>query len=139
MQTLESTPIVIPEGYLIKSVRLTKAGIAKVEEHFNYFYRGGWAVEELRADEEDFFFGDNYYLYATVRLEDWVAEIEEAAAALEMAPACQFDDAKPIYFVEGVDYTVQMMSLEAYDLECLADDLNKLHEVMQEEMTRLGW
>jgi hypothetical protein len=125
MQTLESTPIVIPEGYLIKSVRLTKAGIAK--------------VEELRANENDFFFGDNYYLYATVRLEDWVAEIEEAAATLEMAPACQFDDAKPIYFVEGVDYTVQMMSLEAYDLECLADDLNKLHEVMQEEMTRLGW
>ena len=133
MQTLETTPIVTPEGYFISNVKLTAAGRAKFEQAFTYWYRGGYVNDVIERNSDE-----STWEYAHVSLADWISEIEGDATIMEMAPACRIGN-EEIHFLRDVDYIVEMRSFEADKLAMLAEQLNALHDTMQAEMDRLGW
>jgi hypothetical protein len=126
MQTLDFTQITAPEGFFVSDVKLTKAGIAKLEAFIDEFY--------------DF---DNWGQYAVA---DAAFDVQCDAINTESEPMFMIraersltEKTEVLRFVRDRDYTVEMTSFEADKLAKLARNLNDLHNTMQEEMSRLGW
>lgn len=138
MQTLETRAIVEPEGWYLTGVALTKSGLQKVQDAFEWHYRGGWAIAEDRNAIHDPFFGDKYFEYSSGEWKDWALDIESEALGGLHHPIAKFND-EIVEFVEGVDYVLSFQNFESDRLERLAYELNALHDTMQEEMNRLGW
>lgn len=124
MQTLEIfVPIVTPHDFYVSNVTLTKAGIKKLEDHHNDFYVKDW----------------NY------SLESAIDDVESEALSMESDPVFFVPAKRSVTrndevfrFVRDVDFTVEMKSFQAYRLERLAEELNKLHEIFEQELDRLG-
>lgn len=133
MQTLESTRITALEGYFVSNVKLTAAGRAKFEQSFIYWYRGGYVNDVIQYNDDE-----STWEYPGVSVDAFIQDIECDATSMEMAPACMIGD-EEIFFVRDVDFIVEMQSFESYRLAKLAKELNDLHEVMEEELNRLGW
>lgn len=134
MQTLETNAVIVPEGYFLSAVTLTKVGQEKIEDVFNYHYRGGWAKEQGIRDWDS----DRFYERSVGSVEDWFDDIESDALAGEMHPVCKIEN-DIVKLVQGIDYFFEFKSWQVWELEQIAKGLNELHEVMQEEMNRLGW
>lgn len=132
MQKLESTPIIAPEDYFVYEIKLTAAGRAKFEESFNYWYRGGYVNDTVQGSNDE-----STWEYASVSADGFIYDLECDAISMEMAPACRIGD-EEIFFVENVDYIVEMKSFESANLERLARELNELHSIMEQELNRLG-
>ena len=133
MQTLDTNAVIVPEGYFLSAVTLTKAGREKVEDVFHYPYRGGWAKEQGISD-----WNSDLYFENVGSVEDWFDDIESDALAGEMHPVCKIQN-DFVKLVQGIDYFFEFKSWQVWELEQIAKGLNELHEVMQEEMNRLGW
>ena len=118
MQTLESTPIIAPEGYFVYDIRLTEAGRAKVEQAWEHWNNTTWE-----------FIGHKW--------ENCVYDIECDAISMECEPACKIGN-EVINFVRDIDFVVEMRSFEAANLERLAKELNELHSILEQELNRLG-
>lgn len=141
MQTLETREIVEPQGYYLKGVYLTKAGRAKAESLYDYAYHGGWASDQLGkypscADHNDTF-EESYYIKAPGTLEELISDIESQATQGLEHPVLKMEGYSDD-LIEGVDYVIEFVSIEAFDLELLATRLNELHEIMEQELNRLG-
>lgn len=117
MQTLERA-IIEPEGWYFIETKLTAAGRKKVEE----FHASSFAKSEAE-------------LYSA---EDFCADIETNSTDQLLHPVCKTPDFY-INLVHGVDYVLEFQCKEAFELALIAKGLNDLHDVMQEEMARLGW
>jgi len=117
MQTLETRKIIEPQGYYLKDVCLTKAGRKKSEGIF-------WCAYEGWEDVPSF--------------ERMINDVEHEATACLQHPILEIEGYEyPL--TEGVDYVVEFISIEAFNLQLLAERLNELHEVMEHELNRLGW
>lgn len=138
MQTLESTPVIVPTGYMLWDVKLTASGREKVTAAFEYWYRGGWKLEDNPAAANDFFFNDKYVIKGFGTAEDWIHDIEYDALGGESHPVCVIEG-RNVPLVQGIDYYFEFKSWQVWELEKIAQGLNDLHEVMETEMDRLGW
>jgi hypothetical protein len=121
MQKLEIT---WTDDYFLSNVKFTKAGLAKFEDWFLNHKAEYWNVD----------------------FDEIVKDCAGDAVGGECEPFCVLDnpysyDNKPhrIDFVKDVDYVLEFESFESYRLKRLAYELNRLHNVMQSEMQRLGW
>lgn len=138
MQTLDPRPIFEPEGWYFIGVTLTKAGRKKVQDAFEWHYRGGWAIDEDSRVLDDDFFSDKYCNeHAGCSWEDWADDIEGNATGGMYHPVYKFGD-EIVEFVENVDYVIEMQSKEAFELALLAKRLNEMHEVFSAELDRIG-
>ena len=149
MRTLESTPIATPAGHYIYDISLTKAGRAKLEQAIEYWYNGGYAIENGWTNAYDF--DSEFFLYSHASLDDWVLDLESEAASLEVHPACRFEEygaIQDIHFVEGIDYVIEFRTLasikrvdstELDQLKRLTAILEETHTVFEKELNRLGW
>lgn len=123
MQKLEFIPIIAPEGFFVSDVKLTKAGIQKLDSFMSDFY--DWLQYPIK---------------------DAVFDVECDALNMESEPMFVItanrsitDQTESLRFVRDIDFTVEMTSFQADELARLARNLNDLHNTMQEEMNRLGW
>ena len=137
MQTLETNAVIVPEGYFLSAVTLTAAGRQKVTDAFEYHCRGGWVLEQNPAAINDFFFADKYNSGCGTAA-DWIDDIESDAYTSESHPVCKIEG-QIVELVQGIDYFFEFKSWQVWELERIAKGLNDVHEVMQEEMQRLGW
>lgn len=119
IKTLESTPIVCPEGWFVYDIRLTEAGRAKVQREWEYLEATSWQ-----------FIGRSW--------EGCVDDIECDALSMEMEPACRFGN-EIVNFIRDVDFVVEMRSFEADRMARIASIIEDTHKTMQSEMNRLGW
>lgn len=133
MQKLDTNAVIAPENYFLSAVTLTMSGREKIEDVFNYHYRGGWAKEQGISD-----WNSDLYFENVGSVEDWFDDIESDALAGEMHPVCKIQN-DFVKLVQGIDYFFEFKSWQVWELEQIAKGLNELHEVMQEEMNRLGW
>lgn len=122
MQTLDFTPITAPEGFFVSDVKLTKAGIAKLEAFIDEFYEGQYAIKDAVFDVQCDALNTESEPIFIVRVERSLT-----------------DQTEVLRFVRDRDFTVEMTSFEADKLARLARNLNDLHDTMQAEMSRLGW
>jgi hypothetical protein len=109
MQTLEKTPIIVPEGYFLEGVIFTQAGRKKVADAFG-----------------------------TLSINEDVFDAEHEAYWTESHPVVEVDG-EIVPLVHGIDYFFQFKAWQVWELERIAKGLNDAHEAMQEEMERLGW
>jgi hypothetical protein len=119
IQTLESTPIVCPEGWFVYNIIFTEAGRAKVQREWEYLNSTSWQ-----------FIGRSW--------EGCVNDIECDALSMEMEPACRFGN-EIVNFIRDVDFVVEMRSFEADRMARIASIIEDTHKTMQSEMNRLGW
>jgi hypothetical protein len=119
IQTLESTPIVCPEGWFVYNIIFTEAGRAKVQREWEYLEATSWQ-----------FIGRSW--------EGCVDDIECDAISMEMEPACRFGKDE-IRFIRDVDFVVEMRSFEADRMARIAAIVEETHKTMEKEMDRLGW
>lgn len=138
MQTLETREIVEPAGWMLVNVRLTKVGRKKVADAFEWHFEGGSVLDYNPRAKFDPDFDDKYIHRGIGSAESWIEDIETDAKQGLEHPVCEMNG-EVIEFVEGVDYVLEWQSEEAYELERIASALNEVHEVMQAEMSRLGW
>lgn len=141
MQTLAPREIIEPQGYYLKDVYLTKAGRAKAEALYEYAYRGGWASDKLGEysnpyDPNDTF-EEKYYFKTPATLEQLILDIESEATGGMEHPVLEMEGYTE-NLIEGIDYVIEFISIEAFNLSLLADRLNELHEIMEQELNRLG-
>jgi hypothetical protein len=141
MQTLAPREIIEPQGYYLKDVYLTKAGRAKAESLYNYAYCGGWASDHLGKYPSEFdpndTFEETYYVKAPGTLESLISDIESQATQGFEHPILEMEGYSDD-LIEGVDYVIEFISIEEFDLQLLAKRLNELHEIMEQELNRLG-
>lgn len=108
MQTLEKTPVIVPEGYFLEGVFFTNAGKQKVADAFGY--------NEVK---------------------ETIFDAEHEAYWTESHPIIEIDgDIVPL--VQGVDYFFQFKSWQVWELERIAKGLNDMHEVFSAELDRIG-
>lgn len=129
--------IIESNGYFLKNVRLTESGKKKVSDAFTWHFRGGWAIDAGHNIAMPFF-NDTFYVRNIGSVEDWIFDIEADAINGMHHPECNMNG-EDLIFEENVDYVIEMQSEEALDLEIIANNLNKLHEVFEQELNRLGW
>lgn len=122
MQTLDFTQITAPEGFFVSDIKLTKAGITKLEAFIDEFYEGQYAIKDAAFDVQ----------CDAINTESEPMFIVRAERSLT-------DQTEVLRFVRDRDFTVEMTSFEADKLARLARNLNELHDTMQAEMSRLGW
>lgn len=133
---MDKKAIIEPEGWYVKDVRLTKSGRQKVEEFYVWHFCGGWAVDAgYRREDPDF---DDFYVSGMGTVQDWINDIESEAVAGCAHPDLSYNNEKE-ELIEGVDYVIEMQSEQALELEILAQRLNELHQVFEQELNRLGW
>jgi hypothetical protein len=124
MQKLDLfVPIVTPHDFYVSNVTMTKAGIKKLSDYLDSFYVKDW----------------NY------NLESAIDDVESEAVSMESEPVFFVSARRSITgndevfrFVRDIDFTVEMRSFQAFHLEQIADELNKLHEVFEAELDRIG-
>lgn len=138
MQTLETREIVEPAGWMLTNVKLTARGRKKVADAFEWHYEGGAKIDYNPKIQFDPDFSDKYVTRGVGSVENWIDDIESDALCGLEHPTCEMNG-EVLEFIEGVDYVLEWQSEEAFDLERIANALNEVHEVMQQEMTRLGW
>lgn len=124
MQKLEAKKIFVPEGYIFLDVWPTPAGEEKIE---NCYYD---SMKEAEWEDVDFLENRS--------VQDVILDMFSEASATETHPVCKIDG-MTVELIEGVDYTIDIRSEEAFELSLIAERLEDLHKVMQEEMDRLGW
>lgn len=123
MQTLEEREIIDPVGYWLYDCKLTEKGKKKVESLFDQWYAEGW---DYTSDD------------AMKDIEDRACDSHCHPLFLIEAKFSADGLAHVFYFVENEDYVLEFKSEEAYRLDILANELNMLHRIMEQELNRLG-
>lgn len=129
--------IIEPQGYFLKDVRLTAAGRQKVKNAFDWHFCGGWAVDAGHSRQEPYFY-DEFHVTGMGTAQDWIFDIEADAIGGLQHPLLSIEG-ETVEFIENIDFVIEMQSEEAFELEKIAKELNKLHEVFEQELNRLGW
>jgi hypothetical protein len=117
MQTLE-------QDYFIYDCKFIDAGREKFEDWFFDYKNENWDVS----------------------FDDVVNDMMADAVNSESNPFYVLDKmfsydcgTHRIDLIENIDYVFEYKSFESHRLEQLARELNELHNIMQQEMQRLGW
>ena len=118
MQTLVTREIIEPEGWYFINTTLTASGLKKAAQ----FYSESFAEIEKE-------------LYS---MSSFISDIEMNSTDSLSHPVCETESFY-VELIDGVDYVLEFQCKEAFELSLIAKGLNDLHEVMQEEMARLGW
>ena len=124
MQTLETRPVIAPEGYFVCDCKLTKAGRQKFEDWFYDYKDPNWSascdnvIDDMMIDAVN---TESHPFYVLGKLFSY----DEGTYRIDL--------------IENVDYVFEYQSFESHRLERLAYELNELHNTMQQEMERLGW
>lgn len=115
---------ILEQDYFIYDCKLTDAGREKFEDWFFDYKNENWDVS----------------------FDDVVNDMMADAVNSESSPFYVLDKmfsydcgTHRINLIENIDYVFEYKSFESHRLEQLARELNKLHNIMQQEMQRLGW